>query len=158
MVNHYYTLLLNLHGEYLPEVDTLCDVYRPTYVPLTIPPELIPLDHALFGDCDTDDKKQQRVYHLLYLLSGSDLAHLATEFDNRITYSWPIRFNKLHSTTDLLSVLDRASIFSESTLAAILADDVVRLYYFEAGTFVDRTSALVVAYARAMNNEYQRSK
>jgi len=150
MVNHFFTLLANLPGERVPQSQVLHDIYTPGYEPRGIPEYLIPVEHALFGDCSTEDERRQRAYALLYLVSGSDFSPSLTEFDSRMTYKWPAKF-EARKIKGLGYVVAQLSDLPQSCLQVVIKEDDVKKYFYKAGTFVDKIAALVLSYVRRLS-------
>lgn len=155
MINHFLTVLANpeYSQEYLPVSDLPWDVYVPARLAKSIPGDLIPIDHALFGDCATPDARKARAYHLTYLVSGTELSHAITEKDPRTTVEFPPRMAWSRPDSGISYCSEAVLGVPRGMILKLLdGDQVLLAHFYDGGTFVDRLAAITVAYVRKMEN------
>lgn len=84
MLNHAYTILLNKSSVVLLQDVRLID---PDFSPIRIPTALNPIQQALYADCSTDIKCEQRAEAWLSLLVTPEVLPYTLKFDSRNTYA-----------------------------------------------------------------------
>ena len=151
MVNHFYTLLTNLPGEYVPYGTGVKEVYTPLYTPRTVPDNIKYVEYALFGDCVDMGAQRTKAYALTTLVGLSELKHVLLEHDTRVTYEKLLNFPQVNCDASLVFTLEIMSSFPDSVWDTLFGEhkDLREVYSF--GTCVDRIVAVVCAYVRIMD-------
>ena len=154
MINHFRTVLLNLPGPKSPVTDVPSDVYVPRYTPVVLQGKLPIVDHALFGDCLTDEDRERKVFQLLRLVNASDLKHRLVENDTRLTYNYDnIGLGCYEDTGSIQYSVEKVHEFNDSTLEYLFADDNELFMHYNARTYVDQMSAVVVGYVKKLEGQ-----
>lgn len=106
MLNHAYTLLLNRSPGTLVQDIRLVD---PGFTPVRVPNTVVDLQRALYADCSTPAKCEQRAEALLPMLTTPEMLLYTLKFDPRNTYPrLPSTLLTLCTTDQTVSIpLDR---------------------------------------------------
>ncbi len=156
MINHFRTILLNRTGPSDPmDLVTPSDVYIPEYTQKYIPLSLQDINHLLFGDCLTDADLSRKAYQLLKVVHGSDLRAEITAKDSRLTYdiSEDIAFGEYQTSTTLMHSIEFLATVGQAKLEYLFdSDEVLIRQYTHGKTYIDRLSAVIVAYVRKLES------
>ena len=154
MINHFRTVLLNLTGPSDPiDSVTPSDIYIPEYTQKDIPLPLQDINYLLFGDCLTDTDLSRKTYQLLKVVHSSDLKDEITAKDSRLTYdiSADIAFGEYQTTTTLMHSIEFLKTVGQAKLDLLFdGDEVLIRQYAHGKTYIDRLSAVIVAYVRRL--------
>jgi len=149
MVNHFRTVLLNISGPVPKADDLVFDQFIPEYQQVSIPDNLLFVEHCLFGDCVTESAKKQKAYQLISLVLSSEVSGAVTEVDSRVTYEQATNFQYPVDTSGLAFTSDLVNSLPDTITRVVLGDDVdIKKLYEDLGTYVDRIAAIVVGYVR----------
>jgi len=157
MINHFRTILLNVSGPRLPESKSPSDIYVPEYVAKVLPDMLVEINHVLFSDCLTDEDTKQKVYQFIRMVEASGLAHVTTAEDTRVTYDTvnDPTFGEYSTSPTILTSVQLLNTVSESKLEQLFSGDTELIrQYAHGNTYVDRLSAIVVAYVYTLGGKY----
>jgi hypothetical protein len=113
MLNHTYTLLLNLTYSDIPYGTTTLRLVDPDFRALVLPKHLYSFQVSLYADCNTLLARQERAESYLALVTTPELMPYTLKFDTRNTYE------RIPNTLLSMCTTDKTASISASQLEQI---------------------------------------